>query len=229
MRLFSYKMKNDNGFAPNPFKGFLTLANCKPGIRKTKEVGDWIAGFTSKNLNGDNVGMERLLYLMKITEKITYCKYWTDTKYNEKKPNLESKNMEDKAGDNIYMPLFEDARDSLDFKQIENKNHGIDDMPKDLSGLYVLISTRFYYFGSDPIDIDREKFNIRIPISQAPSGWKTDNAEQFITYVENYAKNTKPIQKGIYAYPHHWERNDKTNNLVKPSQEKSKKGCSTCK
>jgi hypothetical protein len=37
VRLFTYKMTHDSGFAPNPFYDILTLATCKPGIRKTKK------------------------------------------------------------------------------------------------------------------------------------------------------------------------------------------------
>jgi hypothetical protein len=69
-------MINDSGFAPNPFHGLLTLANCKPYFRKHKKEGDWIAGFTSQGLNGDIVGDERLIFLMKVTSKIDYGKYW---------------------------------------------------------------------------------------------------------------------------------------------------------
>jgi hypothetical protein len=35
VRLFSCKMTNDSGFAPNPFFGALTMATCKPGMRKS--------------------------------------------------------------------------------------------------------------------------------------------------------------------------------------------------
>ena len=51
IRLFSYKLTNDGGFAPNPFWGALTLATCKPQIRLSKRIGDWIAGFSSGTLN----------------------------------------------------------------------------------------------------------------------------------------------------------------------------------
>ena len=40
MRVFSYIVTHDTGYAPNPFHGFLTLACCKPLIRRTAEVGD---------------------------------------------------------------------------------------------------------------------------------------------------------------------------------------------
>lgn len=53
LRLFSYKLTNDSGFAPNPFAGVMTLAACKPKIRLCKMPGDWIAGFTSGQLDTD--------------------------------------------------------------------------------------------------------------------------------------------------------------------------------
>lgn len=46
-RLYSYKMTNDSGFAPNPFWGILTPVTRKASTRRSKKVGDWIAGFTS--------------------------------------------------------------------------------------------------------------------------------------------------------------------------------------
>ena len=60
MRLFSYKLTNDSGFAPNPFFGTLSLACCKPEIRENRTIGDYIAGFTSNTLDGSEVGKENL-------------------------------------------------------------------------------------------------------------------------------------------------------------------------
>ena len=48
MKLYSYIVTHDTGFSPNPFWGSCTLANCKPGIRRTAEVGDWIVGLSRK-------------------------------------------------------------------------------------------------------------------------------------------------------------------------------------
>ena len=42
MELYSYVIKHDSGFAANPFCGYCTLADCKPAIRRTAKVGDWI-------------------------------------------------------------------------------------------------------------------------------------------------------------------------------------------
>jgi hypothetical protein len=102
--LFSYKLANDSGFAPNPFFGYLSLATCKPQIRKAKKPGDWIAEFTSKKLNNDAVGSERLVYLMKVSKKIDFNIYWNEKKYKNKIPDLEANDFIYKCGDNIYQP-----------------------------------------------------------------------------------------------------------------------------
>lgn len=78
MRLFSYKMTTDSGFAPNPFGRSLTLATCKPQIRRSKKVGDWIVGFTSAELAGDPIGSERLIYLMRVGQKLHMRDYYYD-------------------------------------------------------------------------------------------------------------------------------------------------------
>ena len=49
MKLFSYIITHDIGFAPNPFFGYCTLANCKPVIRRTSKIGDWIVGISAKH------------------------------------------------------------------------------------------------------------------------------------------------------------------------------------
>ena|ERR1035437_4597916 len=184
VRLFCYKMRDDAGFAPNPFHGLLTLANCKPLIRKHKVEGDWIAGFTSKALNGDKVGEERLIYLMKVTKKITYDEYWNNLDYECKKPILEDSGFEERAGDNIYKPNIELT---YDYHQLENKNHKEKDKEHDLKGIYVLVSNQFYYFGNSPIEIPQE-IRPSIPKAQSAHGNKTSELariEMFINYVES--------------------------------------------
>ena len=51
-RLYSYVVVSDHGFAPNPFHGYCTLANCKPRIRWRAQPGDWIVGTGSRARGG---------------------------------------------------------------------------------------------------------------------------------------------------------------------------------
>lgn len=62
-RLYSYTITHDTGFAPNPFWGWCTLATCKPQIRRTAQVGDWIAGLSPKATGN------RLVYAMQVSER----------------------------------------------------------------------------------------------------------------------------------------------------------------
>ena len=77
-RLYSYKMARDTGFAPNPYFGVLTLATCKENLRRVIQPGNWIAGWTSKSLKkySTDIGKERLVYLARVSKKLTYAEYW---------------------------------------------------------------------------------------------------------------------------------------------------------
>src|SRR5438034_11308809 len=97
MRLYSYVIARDYGFAPNPFFGFCTLATCKPMIRKTAQVGYLIIGTGSKTCG--MVGV--LVYVMKVAETVTYDQYWEDPRFRVKRPNLRG-SLKQAYGDNIY-------------------------------------------------------------------------------------------------------------------------------
>ena len=63
MKLYSYVMKYDDGFAPNTTGEYLTLATCKPNIRRVAKVGDYVIGTGS--LPRGNQG--NLIYIMQVT------------------------------------------------------------------------------------------------------------------------------------------------------------------
>jgi len=198
MRLFSYKMTNDSGFAPNPFFGIMTLATCKPKIRICKKEGDWIAGFTSKKLCCDKVGKERLVYLMQVKEKILIEDYYSGSKFQRKIPDLCRKEFVHKSGDNIYKP------EGAGFIQLKNPNHGPKEHKHDLSGKYVLVSTTFFYFGRSPLEIP-DSLRPEVPKGQSAHGsltHDTERAAEFIKYItENY-------RIGVHNAPHTWPDDD---------------------
>lgn len=98
MRLYSYVVIQDYGFAPNPFLGTCTLATCKPSIRGTARVGDWIVGTGSKTKRREG----NLVYVMQVAEVITFNQYWIDARFQLKKPNLGGSRKQ-AFGDNIYV------------------------------------------------------------------------------------------------------------------------------
>lgn len=65
-----YKMVADNGGAPCVWRGLLSLALCKPKIRKSGDVGVLVFGF------GGKVYDERLIYVAEITSTPDPGKYY---------------------------------------------------------------------------------------------------------------------------------------------------------
>src|SRR3954447_1814943 len=115
-KAYIYVVARDFGFAPNPFHGFCTLATCKPNIRKTAQVGDWIVGTGSKahELQG------QLVYAMRVTETLSFDEFWCDERFREKRPNLHGSLMQ-AYGDNIY------HRDGREHWLQENSHHSLKD------------------------------------------------------------------------------------------------------
>lgn len=49
-RIYRYILTHDSGMAPCPTGGLITLATCKPVIRRTAQPGDWVLGFRPGSL-----------------------------------------------------------------------------------------------------------------------------------------------------------------------------------
>lgn len=145
MRLYSYVVAYDIGFAPNPFYGYCTLATCKQEIRAKAEIGDWVVGTGSKQagLGG------RLVYAMQVDEILTYDQYWTDIRFARKRPKLNG-SMKQQYGDNIY------HRNKNGLWVQANSRHSLSDgtpnqghIDRDTKSESVLISERFVYYGGE--------------------------------------------------------------------------------
>ncbi|MDE0086171.1 MAG: hypothetical protein OXU23_10695, partial [Candidatus Poribacteria bacterium] len=74
MKLYSYVVARDFGFAPNPFYQFCTLGTCKPKIRKHAKDEDWIVGTGSKTREREGC----LVFVMQVTEVVSFNDYWSD-------------------------------------------------------------------------------------------------------------------------------------------------------
>jgi len=155
-RIYIYVLARDFGFAPNPFHGFCSLATCKPKIRNTAKIGDWIFGVGGTKLKA--VG--RCIFAMKVTAKITFNEYWEGDEYIDKKPVRNgSKKM--LLGDNIYYHNIENNT----WLQAHSHHSNIDgtlneyNKNRDTQSSYVLLSNYFYYFGSSAPEIPANILN----------------------------------------------------------------------
>jgi hypothetical protein len=142
MRLFSYVVARDFGFAPNPFGGVCTLATCKPDIRRTAQIGDWIAGTSSTAGNQP----PRLVYVMLVSEAVSFEQYWADVRFQQKKPDVAGSNKR-AFGDNIYFKA------NGAWKQV-NSHHSLPggrtntaNIARDTKTNRVLVASQYWYWG----------------------------------------------------------------------------------
>lgn len=199
-KMWSYKMTHDAMMAPNPLFGILTLATCKPRIRKSPNTkpGVWIAGWTACTIHNSELaeskisrcamGEEKLIYLAKVTDVIPLDEYWV--KYQQKRPveNVEVHNAYF-YGDNYYY-----KENGMDMTA-PNNQHKYDWEERDRSGKNAIICEEFYYFTPENrLDVGKYNSLIHKGIGQAMK--KGQLVDEFIGYVRACA-NELGVKDGI--------------------------------
>ena len=150
--VYIYVVARDFGFAPNPFHGYCTLATCKPGIRKSAQVRDWVIGMGGSRLKATG----RCIFAMEVNEKITFDEYWANPKYYEKKP-VRNGTKKMLLGDNIYCR----ASATSAWQQADSHHSNPDgttnnlNLKTDTKANSVLLSHRFFYFGTQAPAVPR--------------------------------------------------------------------------
>ncbi|MCD5970744.1 Nmad2 family putative nucleotide modification protein [Pseudomonas quasicaspiana] len=187
-RIYSYVITHDHGFAPNPHGGLCTLATCKPVIRRSAQIGDWLFGTGSKSLHLEG----SLIYAAEIDAICTLAEYGADPKYASKRPSA-TQDEASRHGDNIYFKAYDG-----EWTQRKNIHHDSSQAQRDLSGLNVLIASRFWYFGSSPEKIPCHLLHI---IKKGP-GHKCDSSFESLTLMQDWLSffspgiNAKPMSSG---------------------------------
>ncbi len=200
MRVFSYVVLYDFGFAPNPFEGWCTVATCKPRIRRSAKVGDWVVGTGSaqKQLAG------KLVYAMRVDEIVTFDDYWNDTRFARKIPTDRGA-VKRAYGDNLYHRADDgswvqaDSRHSLD-GGAPNPGH----IAIDTSVETVLISSHFTYYGGEGIDVPthlRDGFGF--DLVQSGRGHRCRFPAELVTAAVAWLDG---LDRGIMGRPADWKR-----------------------
>lgn len=127
-RFFRYILVTDNGTAPSADDELLSLATCKPSIRRSAKPGDWVAGFMPRPFERGLI-----VYAGRVGQ---ICE-WTD--YARAYPQRR---------DAVYAP---DGAGG--FKRLKPSYHNDPELiRKDLSGpALVFEKERSWYFGSSPL------------------------------------------------------------------------------
>jgi hypothetical protein len=181
MKYYSYVVARDFGFAPNPFGQHCTLATCKHKIRKKASKNDWIFGITSKTKGN------KLVYAMKVNRVLTFDEYWNATEFQYKKPVLNG-SLKQMYGDNIYH--FDKSKEEWcqadSHHSLENGEVNLDNLNRDTSGEFVLVSEEFYYFGSENIEIP-SNLKARFSVGRGHKHVKEEAAKELIGWLrDNY-------------------------------------------
>jgi hypothetical protein len=194
-RIYSYVLRFDDGGAPNPFWGTCTLTICKPAIRRTARIGDWVIGTGSKNSklkDGKKYDLsDSLVYAMKITDKLTLEQYdkFCSENLKEKIPSWFNKDWRWRMGDCIY--YYSNQNEPNLRKGVHNESN----VERDLSGNNSLLSTEFYYFGEEPRIIPE---NLKRIIKKNQGHLRIENEDllfDFEKWISGFEKNK------IYAEP----------------------------
>jgi len=136
-------MVTDNGGAPCVWRGLLSLAICKPMIRKSANEGDLILGFGGKSRFPE----EPLIYIAKVTAKPKVGEYYKQPEF-ENRPDCIYENRNGKAA-RKESAMYHNQSDEI------NKDVG-----EDFGKAHVLLSNDFRYFGNLASDKYKKRFSL---------------------------------------------------------------------
>lgn len=193
IRAFSYVVAHDGGFAPNPFYRWCTLACCKPRIRASAMPGDLIIGLSRR--------CERLVYLMRVSERLTFEAYWADPRFEAKRPDWGSPRRKRRRGDNIYQPDaaggFTQLRSShWDHQRNQESSHA---KRRDTGVNAVLAARDFAYFGAAGPPLPGA-----LRFLQVTRGHRCRFSSQQVAALEHYFES---VGRGVMGPPTLWPGN----------------------
>lgn len=197
MTLFSYIVRYDVGFAPNPFHGVCSLATCKQDIRRVAHLGDWILGTGSRTKGKDG----DLVFVMRISEILDFDTYWHDPRYVAKRPNLRGSRMQ-QFGDNIYHRspdgewIQEDSRHSKDDGSLEARH-----MLRDTKSERVLLGDEFVYFGSAGPAIPESLRNYDFDLVHTTPAYRSKFPDAHVSATLEWIRS---LGSGVQGRPHDW-------------------------
>jgi len=198
VRLFSYKISRDYGFAPNPFYNVCTLATCKPQIRANASVGDLIVGCGCKS----NHLSERIICIMRVTGRCGFQEYWDNSAYHQKRPFFFGSRAR-AYGDNIYHRAAGEWVQEKSHHSYADGDTNYANLVVDTSTDGVLLSTDFVYWGRSAITIPR-KFRQFNGDDLYPQGrnYRSRFADNFVVAVDDWFRGLP--ERGRIDSPFAW-------------------------
>lgn len=186
-RVYFYVVARDFGFAPNPFHGICTLGTCKPAVRRTAQLGDWVVGMGGTKLNA--VG--RCIYAMQVTDEKNFNDYWAEPEFRAKRP-VRNGSRKTIVGDNIY----HFSPKSKSWHQADSHHSQPDGTPDpyniehDTQTDRVLVSSHFFYFGrTAPLVPDEILKDLGFRNGIGHRVYQLREAQPFLSWLEGAFRN----------------------------------------
>jgi hypothetical protein len=182
-RFFLYRLQTDNGTAPNITGGVCTMALCKPVIRRSAVVGDYIIGLRGRSGELGKLGphaVDSILYVMRVTQKMTMAEYDThcSAHLQIKIPSPEN----DFTGDCQYTASG----------QQRSGPHSPSHIDRDLGGKFVLLSDEFWYRSAPA--------GYRLPAELAEK-WDVPSVSRGHRVKTDYATTEAPLLSWLATFP----------------------------
>lgn len=167
-RAYFYKMTCDNGGAPCVAGGLLSLAICKPALRRTARPGDLVVGFTAQSLDPAH----RLVYLARVSEQLPPGRYYSELRYR-RRPDC----------------IYEFIDVPVTGERLRHRSGALYHAPDDLrhdcgvapgyGRAVVLLSDDFRYYGKDASDAYRAEYPvIRDAINRMGRGHRVNHSPE---------------------------------------------------
>ena len=194
MRLFSYVVRWDHGFAPNPFYGVCSIATCKPDIRRAAKLGDYVlgTGTAGRGLSG------KAVFLVRVGEIIAFDEYWSDVRFMRKIPVMNG-SLQQRFGDNIY------HREGSKWIQADSRHSRVGSRPNVMNLKRdtgktdsVLLGTEFTYWGGDGPSIPGRLSEFIHSTPGHRAFFSEQQIQHFLTWIDQIG------EKGRVADPYEW-------------------------
>ena len=178
-KIYFYKLTVDDGGAPCVEKGLLSLAICKPMLRRTAEKDDIVIGIAANSLHADN----RLIYVARVTDKLVNGDYYRRGKYTGR-------------ADCIY-----DWRSGRFAPRAGALYHGSPgDLVHDLGQhpsyprANTLLSQNFCYFGASGLDAYKKDFRVVAKaVAALGRGHRVHHEPELLAELEKLVRWTCPL------------------------------------
>ncbi|MCD6477947.1 MAG: hypothetical protein J7K87_03005 [Candidatus Aenigmarchaeota archaeon] len=134
-----YTMRCDTGFAPCVKDNWISIACCAPPVRQYATEDDYVLGISGRLMEkrkGVGIPYHTPIFLMKVTERLTFDEYFHDERFKGRVDNIYKKNEKGK---------YVQTRFHVKDERYIAVHEGDDDWRE---SEYVLVSNDFYYFGN---------------------------------------------------------------------------------